>query len=143
MGNTCSDHRRKAQAIWLQNTSLLPQRVKSNSDQGFALLYLLERLLRRFAPRNARSAFLTVFHHTAIAKQGTRRSRAASMSERSELRSRREVRMENGVKNLMGSEAISQNLYSSLSYLERTSELILRKRSHSGLTFFSSLNLDM
>jgi len=38
----------------------------------------------------ARSAFLTVFHHTAIAKQGIRRSRAASMSERSELRSRRE-----------------------------------------------------
>jgi hypothetical protein len=31
------------------------------------------------------------------------------MSERSELRSRREERMENGVKNLKGSEAISQN----------------------------------
>ena len=58
----------------------------------------------------ARSAFLTVFHHTAIAKQGTRRSRAASMSERRELRSRREERMENGVKNLKGSQAISQNL---------------------------------
>ncbi len=32
------------------------------------------------------------------------------MFERSELRSRREVRMENGVKNLKGSEAVSQNL---------------------------------
>jgi hypothetical protein len=32
------------------------------------------------------------------------------MSEQGELRSRREVRMENGVKNLKGSEAISQNL---------------------------------
>jgi len=30
-------------------------------SQGFALLSLLERLLRRFAPRNARSAVLTVF----------------------------------------------------------------------------------
>jgi hypothetical protein len=28
----------KAQAIWLHNTLLLPQRAKSNSDQGFALL---------------------------------------------------------------------------------------------------------
>jgi len=35
----------------------------------------------------------------------------ASMSERSELRSRREERMENGVKNLIGSEAIFQNLF--------------------------------
>ena len=34
---------------------------------------------------HARSAFLTVFHHTATAKQGTRQSRE---------------RMENGVKNL-------------------------------------------
>jgi len=59
----------------------------------------------------ARSAFLTVFHHTAIAKQGIRRSRAASMSEQGELRSRREERMENGVKNLNGSEVISQNLF--------------------------------
>jgi len=42
---------------------------------------------------HARSAFLTVFHHTAIAKQGTQQSRAASMFERSELRSRREERM--------------------------------------------------
>jgi hypothetical protein len=51
---------------------------------------------------HARSAFLTVFHHTAIAKQGIRRRRASSMSERSELRRRREERMENGVKNLKG-----------------------------------------
>jgi len=43
-----------------------------------------------------------LIHHTAIAKQGTRRSRASSMSERSELRRRREERMENGVKNLKG-----------------------------------------
>jgi hypothetical protein len=32
------------------------------------------------------------------------------MSEQGELRSRREERMENGDKNLKGSEAISQNL---------------------------------
>ncbi len=56
----------------------------------------------------ARSAFLTVFHHTAIAKQGTRRSRASSMSEHSELRSRREERMENGVKNLKGARLFSK-----------------------------------
>ncbi|NOR21373.1 MAG: hypothetical protein GQ476_01550 [Candidatus Aminicenantes bacterium] len=42
------------------------------------------------------------FHHTTIAKQGTRQSRASSMSERSELRRRREERMQNGVKNLKG-----------------------------------------
>jgi hypothetical protein len=30
-------------------------------SQGFALLCLFKRLLRHFAPRNARSAFLTVF----------------------------------------------------------------------------------
>jgi hypothetical protein len=51
---------------------------------------------------HARSAFLMVFHDTAIAKHGTRRSRTSSMSERSELRRRREERMENGVKNLKG-----------------------------------------
>ncbi len=51
---------------------------------------------------HAPSAFLTVFHHTAIAKQGTRQSRAASMFEQGELRSRREEWMENGVKNLRG-----------------------------------------
>jgi len=33
------------------------------------------------------------------------------MSERSELRSRREERMENGVKNLNGSEAIPKNIF--------------------------------
>jgi len=33
------------------------------------------------------------------------------MSERSEFRSRREERMENGVKNLNGSEAVSQKLH--------------------------------
>jgi len=60
-----------------------------------------------------------------------------------ELRSRREERMENGVKNLKGSEAIFQNLYPSPPYLERTSELILRKRSYCILTFLSSLNLDI
>ncbi len=38
-----------------------------NSDAGFALLYLFKRLLRRFAPRNARSAFLTVFSITQSA----------------------------------------------------------------------------
>jgi hypothetical protein len=46
--------------------------------------------------------FSRFFHHTAIAKQGIRRSRAASMFEQRELRSRREERMENGVKNLKG-----------------------------------------
>jgi hypothetical protein len=34
---------KKAQAIWLKNTLLLPQRVKSNSDQGFALLSFGEK----------------------------------------------------------------------------------------------------
>ncbi len=43
--------------------------------------------------------------------KGTRRSRAASMSERSELRSCREEWMKNSVKNLKGSEAIPQNLF--------------------------------
>ncbi len=54
--------------------------------------------------------FSRFFHHTALAKQGSPRSGPASMFEQSELRSRREERMENGVKNLKGSEAISQNL---------------------------------
>ena len=44
-------------------------------------------------------------------QKGTRRSRASSMSERRELRSRREERMENGVNNLIGSEDISKNLF--------------------------------
>ncbi len=48
--------------------------------------------------------FSRFFHHTAIAKQGTLRSRASSMSERSELRRRQEERMENGVKNLKGAK---------------------------------------
>ncbi len=60
---------------------------------------------------HARSAFLTVFHHTAIAKQGTRQSRAASMFERSELRSRGEERMENGVKNLKGARLFPKTFY--------------------------------
>jgi hypothetical protein len=60
-----------------------------------------------------RSAFLTVFHHTAIAKQGIRQSRAASMSERSELRSRREERMENGVKNLKGARLFPKTFLNS------------------------------
>jgi len=65
--------------------------------------FILKASLSSPSERNhARSAFLTVFHHTAIAKQGIRRSRASSMSERSELRRRREERMENGVKNLKG-----------------------------------------
>jgi hypothetical protein len=59
---------------------------------------------------HARSAFLTVFHHTAIAKQGTRHSRAASISERRELRSRRKERMENGVKNLMEARLFPKTL---------------------------------
>ncbi len=42
LGNICSDHWRKAQAVWFQNTLLLPQRVKSNSDQGFTLLSFRE-----------------------------------------------------------------------------------------------------
>ncbi len=58
--------------------------------------------------------FSRFFHHTAFAKLGMRKRGQAtfspSMSEQGELRSRREERMENGVKNLKGSEAISQNL---------------------------------
>ncbi len=52
--------------------------------------------------------FSRFFHHTAFAKQGTRPSRAASMSERRELRSRREERMKNGVKNLKGARLFSK-----------------------------------
>ncbi len=69
--------------------------------------FILKASLSSPSERNlARSAFLTVFHHIAIAKQGTRRSRAASMFERSELRSRGEERMENGVKNLKGARLL-------------------------------------
>ena len=57
---------------------------------------------------HARSAFLTVFHHTTLAKQGIRQIRTASMSEQRELRSRREERMENGVKNLKGAKLFPQ-----------------------------------
>ena len=45
------------QAGCFENTRPLPQRGKARSVSGFALLYLLKRLLRRCAPRNARSAF--------------------------------------------------------------------------------------
>ncbi len=51
--------RKKAQAIRFKNTLLLPQRVKSNSDQGFALLW------RGTMPAQPFSRF---FHHTAFAK---------------------------------------------------------------------------
>jgi hypothetical protein len=54
-----------AQAGCLENTPLLPQRGKSGSVSGFALLSLFERLLRRFAPRNARSAFKRFSQHPA------------------------------------------------------------------------------
>ena len=54
--------------------------------------------------------FSRFFNHTAFVKLGSPRSGPTSMSEQSELRSRREERMENGVKNLKGSEAIFQNL---------------------------------
>ncbi len=71
--------------------------------------FILKASLSSPPERNhARSAFLTVFHHTAFAKQGTRRSRASSMSELSELRRRREERMENGVKNLKGARLFSK-----------------------------------
>ncbi len=46
-----------AQAGWFKNTLLLPQRVKSGSIPGFALLYLRSR-------NHARSAFHTVFFTT-------------------------------------------------------------------------------
>jgi len=56
--------------------------------------------------------FSRFFHHTAFATQETRkRGQAPFFSEypeRSELRSRREERMENGVKNLKGSEAVPE-----------------------------------
>jgi len=45
------------QAGCFENTRPLPRRGKARSVSGFALLYLLKRLLRRYAPRNARSAF--------------------------------------------------------------------------------------
>jgi len=83
-------------------------------SQGFALLSLLERLLRRFAPRNARSAFLAVFSPYSLRqardeKKGPVPFFPSSLTS-SELHSRREKRMENGVKNLIGSETTSQNL---------------------------------
>ena len=61
LGNSCSDHWRKAQAIWFQNTLLLPRRVKSNSDQGFALLSSGEQpcplsLSHGFSPYSHRQA---------------------------------------------------------------------------------------
>ena len=63
------ENRLKAQAEWFESTPLLPQRDKSGSVPGFALLDLLEGLLSLFrakrgiffAPRNARSAFHTAF----------------------------------------------------------------------------------
>ncbi len=62
----------------------------------------------------ARSAFLTVFspysHRQARDEKKEQATFFPSMFEQGELRSRREERMENGVKNLKGSEAISQNL---------------------------------
>jgi len=82
---------------------LLSQRVKSNSDQGFALLSFGEEP----CPLSLSHGFFTIQPSPG---EGSPRSGPASMFERSELRSRREERMENGVKNLKGSEAISQNL---------------------------------
>ncbi len=78
-------------------------------------------LLRRATmPAQPFSRFFTI---QPIAKQGTRRSRASSMSERSELRSRREERMENGVKNMKGARLFPKTFSNhgfrdaSLSYL--------------------------
>ncbi len=51
---------------------------------------------------------LTVFHHTAIAKQGTRQSRAARDHDPGELRRSREERMENSVKNLKGARLFAK-----------------------------------
>ena len=124
-GKYCSDHWRKAQAIWLQNTLLLPQRVKSNSDQGFALLSSGEKpcplsLSHGFSPYSHRQAgtrkrgqatFSLRKRKSLLMDRTTEKvacplflrwSRASSMSEPSELRRRREERMENGVKNLKG-----------------------------------------
>ena len=56
-------------------------------------------LRRETMPAQPFSRFFTI---QLFAKQRTRQSRAASMFERSELRRRREERMENGVKNLKG-----------------------------------------
>jgi hypothetical protein len=57
-----------AQAKYFEGTPLLAQRAKSGSVSGFAFLSQLERLLRRFAPRNARSAFKRPSQHFAFAQ---------------------------------------------------------------------------
>jgi len=57
---------------------------------------------------HARSASLTVFSPYSLRHARERRRRASSMSERSELRRRREERMENGVRNLKGARLFSK-----------------------------------
>ncbi len=120
-GNGWSDLWRKAQVIWFQNTLLLPQRVKSNSDQGFALLSFGEEP----CPLSLSHGFFTI---QPSPREGTRLCRAAGslstkhisnkrhftnrgqigmgISYLAEFRDRREGRWGNGVKNLNGSEAI-------------------------------------
>ncbi len=74
--------------------------------------FILKASLSSPSERNlARSDFLTVFSPYSLRQaRGVHAVDRPSMSEQGELRSRREERMENGVKNLKGSEAISQNL---------------------------------
>jgi len=72
---------KQAQAIWLQNTLLLPQRVKSNSVQGLALLSFGEKP----CPLSLSYGFFTI---QPSPSEGTRLCRAARMFERSEFRSR-------------------------------------------------------
>ncbi len=148
LGNICSDHWRKAQSIWSQNTFLLPQGINGVRphfvrkrtfsyrrcekmgpgpiySQGFALLSLGEKpcplsLSHGFSPYSHRQAgsekkgtgyFFSKKKKVSTHGQNNRksslspfspRSGPASMSEQSELRRRREERMENGVINLKG-----------------------------------------
>ncbi len=72
-------------------------------SQGFALLSSGEKPY----PLSPSHGFFTIQPSPC---KGTRLCRAASMSERRELRRRREERMENGVKNLKGARLFPKTL---------------------------------
>jgi hypothetical protein len=73
------------------------QSGRRRAEKGDKLLFLQRRGLTMLVESSSRKSSLSPF--------------SPSMSEQGELRSRREERMENGVKNLKGSEAISQILF--------------------------------
>ncbi len=75
-------------------------------SQGFALLSSGDEP----CPLSLSHGFSPYSHRQARDEKKEQATFFPSMSEQGELRSRLEERMENGVKNLKGSEAISQNL---------------------------------